>query len=559
MQMKKFAKYIRTIRHLRAKQVRGQIWRRIRPSTTWKYRTAPSNLSVNGLPKSVTLCPKPAAQTNADGIRSGVFDFLNHEREMGRPPRWAEVESDLWGFHLHYFGYIHVLTRDEQEELCLDWIENNPIGTEPAWHPFPISVRLVNWCKAGLEHPDILSSMYRQAAYLHDHLETHLLGNHLLENARALVTAGVYLLGHGAAEAWVRRGLDLYEEQTPEQILADGGHIERSPMYHALMLEGYLDVIAVLETRDYPVDSLRDATERMRAWLGAMIDPDKRIALFNDSAHNGAPSIPHLLSYADRVLGTSRLTTGNENGDSRTSVLRVNHLKESGYVSVSGEDLFFIVDGGPVGPDYLPAHAHADIFTFILRTDGCPWIVDTGTSTYEEGATRQYERSTRAHNTVTVDDVDQVECWGAFRVARRFAPACTVRRPDEETVRIDGTFDGYASLIGDDIVHSRRITVRHRLREIEVVDRVTGEGTHRVCSRIHLHPDVEVREEDGEVRLVAEKSFGTSTIVMSIVDSSVRVEKGAYAPEFGCRRETNVLVLEREQVLPVMLQYTIYY
>jgi len=553
------AKYFHTIRHLRGQQVLGQFRNRFRPTVKKSYNDVPPKLEVNGLPETVMVISTRAAAADAAGLRAGLFNFMHVTHDLGWPPDWMAVDSDLWGFHLHYFGYIHALKPTEQEELCLNWIERNQIGIEPAWHPFPTSLRLINWCKARLTHPEILSSIYRQASFLHDHLETHLMGNHLLENARALITAGTYLHGQGAAESWVRTGRYLYEEQTTEQILADGGHVERSPMYHALMLKGYLDVINLLEESGYPVRMLKGAAERMRGWLGAMVDPDGNIALFNDAAYNGTPSIAKLMRYADRVLGPGTSHLSDQPHPPESNDLQFRHLESSGYVSISDRDLFFVFDGGPVGPDYLPAHAHADIFSFVLHADGQPWIVDTGTSTYDSGPIRRYERSTRAHNAVTVDDVDQVECWGAFRVARRFTPKCQVERINGQTVQIDGTYDGYATLIGDDIVHSRRVTVRHDCREVEVVDRVTGRGHHRVSSRIHLHPDVDVRRDGTEIRLVTEKPSRTSSIVMSIVDSPVRVEKGMYAPEFGSRRETKCLILERGQVLPVILRYTIYY
>ena len=512
------------------------------------------------------MCALPyAAKASPADLRTGTFEFLNEARDLGWPPDWKAVESDLWGFHLHYFGYIHDLGHAEKETLCIDWIEKNPIGTEPAWHPFPISLRLVNWCKAGLAHPDILSSMYRQAAFLYDHLETHLLGNHLLENARALITAGVYLRGQGDADAWIRRGLQIYEKETPEQILADGGHFERSPMYHALMLEGYLDIVCLLDALPYSVGTVKDAAERMRAWLGVMIDPKQRIVLFNDAAHNGTPPIPRLLAYADRVLGDNNSSPHeNSNTPSGTPAtvdgLEVHHLQESGYISALGRGLFFVYDAGPIGPDYLPAHAHADIFSYILHgEDGRAWVVDSGTSTYEQGPVRQYERSTLAHNTVTVDDIDQAECWGAFRVARRFKPVSKVRRLSQATVEITGKFDGYATLIGDDIVHNRRVTLRHESREIRIVDRVTGTGRHRVSSRIHLHPDVRVFPVEEGVRLVQKDGTGTSSVLISTVDSPVRVDNGTYASDFGHRRKTKVLVLEHEQILPITVSYTIVY
>ena len=43
---------------------------------------------------------------------------------------------------------------------------------------------------------------------------------------------------------------DTYERDK-EQILKDGGHFERSPMYHSIVLEDILDLVNVIRTSIY--------------------------------------------------------------------------------------------------------------------------------------------------------------------------------------------------------------------------------------------------------------------------------------------------------------------
>jgi uncharacterized heparinase superfamily protein len=66
-----------------------------------------------------------------------------------------------------------------------------------------------------------------------------------LANAKALVFAGLFF-GGGEGNALLRKGIGLLERQASEQILADGGHFELSPTYHALVLEDLLDVSNLL-------------------------------------------------------------------------------------------------------------------------------------------------------------------------------------------------------------------------------------------------------------------------------------------------------------------------
>src|SRR5262249_6854070 len=135
---------------------------------------------------------------------------------------------------------------DWHRDLIKRWIAENPPGAGNGWEPYPISLRVVNWIAwslAGGKLDEVAcDSLATQVRVLGASLEYHLLGNHLLANAKALVFAGCYFTGP-EAEAWLTAGLSLLQRELAEQILADGGHFERSPMYHAIILEDVLDLV----------------------------------------------------------------------------------------------------------------------------------------------------------------------------------------------------------------------------------------------------------------------------------------------------------------------------
>ncbi len=437
--------------------------------------------------------------------------------------------------------YLPLLHEDGQVEFCREWVSANPVGSEPGWHPYPTSLRIVNWCKAQFKAEDLLRSLYLQMAYLYRNLETHLLGNHLLENARALVFAGAFFGEQGEAPQWLERGLEIYREQTPEQILGDGGHFERSPMYHALMLQGYVDVLNLLPKGHSDRSWVSETVRQMCDFLLSVTHPGNRIALFNDATRKGSCSTKELLMYGERVLNLQPE--------------RRSRFDETGYYIHASDDAYLIIDGGPIGPDYLPAHAHADIFSYELSVDGILFVVDSGVYEYEAGDMREYARSTRAHNTVCVDGEDQAECWDSFRVARRYPPRNVSFEQQEERSVFEGTFDGYAQLIGDCIDHRRRVEADGREKKITVEDYVTGEGCHTVESRIHLHPKVRAQRNREYITLEREDRC----IYISTGDSTVRFEEGWYCPEFGLRKSNTVIVLGSKHILPTRLRYSIRY
>lgn len=533
-------RYFHTLRYLQPRQTLGRLLALGKKRFGLTHiPQAPSSLKRTGEPSIPFLHHDPWNQ--GERLLQGEFCFLRQKRSLGRPVDWQNTTLPLlWQFNLHYFQFLHLLDRADQIAFCKEWIHANPLGKTVGWHPFPTALRLVNWCKAGLEDATILNSLYQQAAYLFRNIETYHPGNHLLENARALVLAGCYFQGQGEADLWRARGLEIYWQETPQQILNDGGHFERSPMYHALMLEGYLDILNVLPEMQKNNLILSSAICRMSDFLISVIHPDGNLALFNDTAQEIATPPQALLQYTERLLGYS--------------AKKKSHFAESGYFIHESPAIYLILDGGVIAPDFLPAHAHADIFSYELSLHGLPFIVDSGVFEYPPGGMRDYVRSTQAHNTVCVDQTSQAECWKSFRVARRYPPLNVSFVKESTQSRFQGSFDGYAKLIGDSILHRRVLTCSDSAKEILIEDTIEGSGSHLVESRIHLHPAMKVTVAENTIHLQRNRIQAT----LHIQHGELSLEEGWYCPQFGLKQKNEVLVISQHS-LPTQLVYSIKY
>ena len=357
------------------------------------------------------------------------FRFLNLSRSFPRGQvDWACSDMPkLWRYNLHYFDYLRDSGRSRAwlASLVSDWIENNPVGTEDAWEPYTVSLRIVNWIKwflsvesAELPREEWLKSLYLQTSWLEKNIEYHLLANHYLKNGKALCFAGCYLSGTDARR-WLKKGLKILREEAHEQVLADGGHYERSPMYHCIVVEDYLDVLNLLLNNPGLGDSETNGEFRARTvdaldFLNDIVGPDGRMPLFNDSALGIASAPEDLFGYAHQVIRYERPVW--------SSKLEVRARPATGYYTIRDGGDMLTIDCGQIGPDYQPGHAHCDTLSYELWLDGRPVVVDTGVHDYEASETRAYARSTRAHNTVVLDNEEQSEFWGVFRVARRARP-----------------------------------------------------------------------------------------------------------------------------------------
>lgn len=328
----------------------------------------------------------------------------------------------------------------EQGATRIDaWIAG-PAGPH-AWSPMNISERVVQWAllaATGTEYLDRsrqfawLASMHTQLLNLEGRLEYRAGNNHLLFNARAL------LLGAAVFEPTVEHGMgatgaQLLSTQLKAQFGEDGAHLESCAGYHLWVMQCLWEC-AVLTRQLQGASSLALAIDQVLAKashvLSLLTNADGTVVQLGDCKDQDIAAMPSdmvaLLGYRQpsgwarlwRVSGGSpghRPSRGYSSGD----VAAVDHISSIGlHIVRSTDDTRLVFKTGPLSAfSKNPGHGHADVLSFVLDVAGRPLFVDSGTATYEEGAERQYCRSTRAHNTVDWGQVDQALLWRAFRAA----------------------------------------------------------------------------------------------------------------------------------------------
>ena len=534
-----------TLRHLPLRQLAALLVNRVRGTAESKgsffRRSVPTAPDCRWEPHTEFLAP--GSQNNAIGdLLGGNFCFLGRTEAAGWLPQWRiEKAGRLWEYNLHYFEYLWALEFDSAKAVVRDWIANHPLERRAAgWEPYPTSLRLMNWCAVFFARheeriaeeqafrDELWRSLYLQVEWLLRHLETHLMGNHLLENAVALAFCGS-CFGGEAAERWKRAGIDLLSEQLPEQILADGCHFEQSPMYQ---LRVAYALASLLNTGDAELaEQVREPLERMMSASLRLCHPDGQIALLGDSAFSVYNQPDDLWLWWIRVAG--------HNSSEKRVDPEAFALPDSGYYGARHPNGHYLIcDAGPMGPDYQMGHAHGDLFSFELSLRGHRVICDSGVHGYDSDPYRAYCRSTRAHNTVEVDGEDQCEFWATFRVARRARPREVRWEPTGGGFRLSGWHDGYQRLPGKPR-HYREFTW-HQRGALIVKDRVSSARSVSAASRLHLHPDCKI--VDLESRIARIRAPGGDFHVAFAGRGSLKVEKSVYCPEFGVAIENQALV-----------------
>lgn len=368
----------------------------------------------------------------APAMLAGRFRLLGREVDFGslEAVEWRrdlhEGNNALWRMTLGYFGYAPPLLVGGDEAalramavLVRSLEAQNPLTASGVfrdiWNPYCVSCRVVNllaglWLfgraapdgagRARAAREDVLRHVRVCAAFLRANLERDMGYNHLLKNYVALAI-------YAAAAGTLPKGWRFLRVAVPAsvaaQILDDGGHAERSPMYHVLSM---LDVQLLADSGVLSanvVAQLQARLQDMRAALRAMAHPDGDIALFNDSWLGGAPCAAALL----------------DGGLARAGDHAVTALDATGYVQLRSEDAVAIFDCGACGPDDNPAHAHADFLALELSIAKRRFLVDFGVPTYTAGVLRDRSRSARTHNGPRFEAAEPMEFWLSFRVGRR--------------------------------------------------------------------------------------------------------------------------------------------
>ena len=88
--------------------------------------------------------------------------------------------------------------------------------------------------------------------------------------------------------------------------------------------------------------------------------------------------------------------------------ITVTNFESSGYAVIRSENLYFALDYGGIRPAHISAHCHSGVFSYELSIDDMRFVIDSGTGSYEQGDIRNFVRKALAHNTLTIDTIDEI-------------------------------------------------------------------------------------------------------------------------------------------------------
>lgn len=356
------------------------------------------------------------------------------------------------------------------------------------------------------------------------------------------------------------KGRQVLAQEADRQILADGVGAEQSPTYGAFTAEFLLLCCFCARAAGRPLSASIDARlalfSTFIAWLS---DAEGKVPGICDDDEGRVLTLSrHEAAYATSVstaiagyLGEETAGPRPRENDLRDALLQapatgmpapsgLRTFADGGY-TVSRErrndrEVHIIVDHAPLGYLAIAAHGHADALSVIATIDGKPLFVDPGTYLYHSGGPwRDWFRSTRAHNTLTLGNADQSTMSGAFNWSHK-ASARLDSVTDGEGWRIVASHDGYQKRFG--CIHRR--TVASDPSGFSIHDALIGTTDQLAEIVFQLAPSSQAVVEANQVHIHSEGQWLAALSFSHAGEISCKSggssgEGGWYSPRFGVK------------------------
>jgi uncharacterized heparinase superfamily protein len=453
------------------------------------YRTSLYRMVLAGRrPRQLVFTPRPLWPGDAGRgakLAEGVYSFGGETVRRPGAALWSPAgASDRWLAALHGFEWLRDLRAASGEaphvsahQLLSRWLDTQDRWRAVPWRPDVLAARISSWLSyydLMLEGADATlegrfrASLARQVRHLRRVLAYVDDGAPRIAALKALILATLAL---PRERKRTRPWLEALVETLERQINPDGGQIERSPAVHFTVLRDLVEIRTALEESEAGIPPpLQTAIDRMAPMLRFFRHGDGGLVLFNDTTEDAPWLIDVMLTQAD----------------ARGKPLQ--SAPHTGFERLSANRTLVVVDTGAPPPPGLDAHAHAGTLSFEMSIGRERLIVNCGAYRGIKDEWRIAQRTTAAHSTVTIDDVNSSDVLPGGGLGRRARILSSERRDSDGNCWIDASHDGYKRSCK--LTHRRRLYLADSGGDFRGEDTLTGAGNHSFAVRFHLHPSV---------------------------------------------------------------------
>lgn len=507
--------------------------------------------------------------------------------------------------HLLRLGLAYKMTGDkEYSEICvkqmMDWIKENPLMFSINWGcTMDVAIRAVNWIwtlgliydseKLDITSVDsIKSSLYQHGWFIFRNPENNSIyhGNHYLSDLAGQIHLGLLFQGMKEPNNWLDKGKEELFREIRLQILPTGMSFERSTNYNRLVLEIILITILVLKKNNHEIPSdISFRLERMFEFIMYSLKPDGTSPIIGDKDNGrllpfGAETtndFRYLLSLGALLFDRSDFKQHGEGYNIYCSILTGKAAYEKWdiipderielgskafpdaglYIMRTKDDyLIFNATGKGKYPEIGPAsHTHSDLFSFELFTLGKSFLVDPGTYLYTaDPEMRMLFRSTKMHNTVTVDGLSQNQIYKEvlWDFKRDAIPEILKWESNSKMDLVVAVHNGYNRL-PEPVTHQRTIIFDKLNKKWKIEDLISGQGNHSIEWFFHYDAGIDFIIDGNIVKTICDDNRNIMLTFEEKHGLKLKKEKSFVSKSYGMKEDGNVLVALINEEVPIKL------
>lgn len=479
------------------------------------------------------------------------YNFLN---SFNTQPNWKQLFIDEQDLHiLHRFKDFPFAAGDKSNfglvaNLVKDWKDKNQEGTLPGWHSYTLCERLVSFCwtlnfisgKAVTRECELEQLLAEtsvvHAYFLRNNFEFHLgHHNHLINNARALLTTATLLCDLPEAADWKKYAIKVFKEEWPYQILPDGVHAEQSVTYHFLLTRTLWEMKYLMEQcgEQFPFD---DDLNRMIHYAWIITRPDGTIPFLGHLTPDwhwkeligllpvwGEDVVP--LSHLGRLYKEPVI----KNRISEKSYPKVILFPSAGQAILRTENIHAVLSCDPRCT--VAVHGDQNYLGFDLWYSGTYLIRDAGIASYNLDAKRAWYESWQGQSTFSIDDFDpMVSNWRKRQLPKGYHQANSTLKCDQEKHLLKASHTGYCRL-PDPVVAERQISIKE-VNGLCIEDILRCKGQHVYSAKFHFGHNMVKHLSDRSIQ-INDLANGNSFELHWSIDLELNLEENNFAVAYG--------------------------
>ena len=462
----------------------------------------------------------------------------------------------IWELNRHqYFaalGRAYLLTKNEKyAEVFIahleSWFAENPPKIGVNWlSSLELAFRSISWIWAFYffkDSPAFTAASFAQMLkylYLHGlHIENYLSvyfspNTHLTGEALGLYFLGLFFSETTNGKRWREKGYKILLDTLDFQVCDDGVYVEQASHYQRYTTDFYLNLWILRELSGEKIEvKHRGKLEKLLDFLLHISQPNGETALFGDDdggrfyflderpINDFRPTLAlgaTLLEHGDLKFAANGASAellwllGVEGLEKFEKLEAIEQSETSKAFKIGGfftirdswqrDANFLLIDCGRHG--FLNCgHAHSDALSFTFSANGVPVFIDSGTYNYTSDlAAREYFRSSRAHNCLTVNGESSSIPAGAFSWKTTANLQLLEWKETADEIIFRGTHDGFVRFG----VNYEREVLWRKNDSVILTDKIRSNESNSYELIFIISPYVEIHIDEKNICINDEKN-----------------------------------------------------